>query len=54
MSKQQAVEKLLEMGAENLKQEDRFGNTRSGWWLDGVWLAPACDPIRAVAVVEGN
>jgi hypothetical protein len=31
----EAIEKLRGTGAELLKREDRFGETRTGWWLDG-------------------
>jgi isocitrate lyase len=47
-TKAAAIEELREMGAECLKREDRFGETKSGWWLDGVWLAPTNDPVSAL------
>lgn len=54
MSKRDAEAALLEKGAERLKAEDRFGETRVGWWLDGVWLAPLNDPKAALAAINGN
>ena len=51
--KSQAVLDLLEAGAELLKQEDRHGETRSGWWLDGCWLAPGNDPEAALRAIRG-
>jgi hypothetical protein len=51
--KADAIEALRERGAENLKAEDRFGDTRVGWWLDGVWLAPANDPVAALRTLNG-
>ena len=50
--KEQAIQKLLAAGAENLKKEDRFGDTKTGWWIDDVCLGK--DPVEAVRVMEGN
>jgi hypothetical protein len=38
MSEQDRINKLLESGAVKEKREDRHGDTKSGWWLDGVYL----------------
>lgn len=54
MSAEDAIKKLLEMGAELLKAENRFGEIKTGWWLDGVWLAPKNKPVDALRIVEGN
>jgi hypothetical protein len=50
----QAIKELKEMGADCLKREDRFGETRSGWWIDGVWLAPTSDPVAALRYARGS
>ena len=49
-----AERELREMGAELLKQEDRFGDTKSGWWLDTVFLGPKNDPEYCLRVVRGG
>lgn len=46
-----AIEELLERGAENVCKEDRFGDTRSGWWIDDVYLGK--DPIAALRDAKG-
>lgn len=51
MTKEQAITKLLEMGAENMKKENRFGETKSGWWIDNVYLGK--NPIEALRVANG-
>jgi hypothetical protein len=49
MTNEQAASELREMGAELAKMEDRHGDTKSGWWLDGVYLGKkATDAISAV------
>lgn len=45
---------LLEMGAELLKAEDRHGETKTGWWMDGVYLGPKSDPRHCLNVLRGN
>ena len=54
MTNAEAIKKLTEMGATNERREDDHGQTRLGWWLDEVWLAPSADPKDAVRVVSGN
>ena len=49
-----AENRLREMGAVLEKREDRFGETKSGWWMDGVYLGPKSDPRHALRVLEGN
>ena len=42
---------LLETGATLEKREDRQGDTRTGWWLDGVFLG---ESVReALAAIRG-
>ena len=36
---EEARRKLIEAGAKCEKKEDREGKTRSGWWMDSVFLA---------------
>jgi len=52
--KAEAVRELEAMGAERLKREDRFGDTKSGWWLDVVYLGPISDPEYCLRVVRGG
>ena len=47
----EAVAKLMEMGAAKERREDSNGKTITGWWLDGVWLAPVTKPQDAVRAV---
>jgi hypothetical protein len=51
-----AAEKKLveEYGATLEKREDKWGETKSGWWMDGVWLAGPHDPDDALRGIEGN
>jgi hypothetical protein len=49
--KENAAAELIERGAENIKKEDRFGDTRSGWWMDQTFLAK--DPVLALGVLLG-
>ena len=40
---QAAIDNLREAGAVLEKKEDREGKTRSGWWIDDVYLgSDAC------------
>lgn len=42
-----AAIELNNAGASLEKREDRFGDTRTGWWLDGVYLGKkATDALR--------
>lgn len=52
--KQAAEKALVEMGAERLKAENRFGETKTGWWLDTVFLGPLSDPVYCLNVVKGG
>ena len=45
---------LLERGATLEKREDAHGDTKTGWWMDGVWLAPTNKPVLALASLDGN
>ena len=38
MTTNEAEKRLIEAGAVREKREDVDGKTRSGWWLDGVFL----------------
>ena len=49
-----AVIELLGRGCVLEKKEDRFGDTKSGWWQDGVWLGPKSDPEYCLRVLMGN
>jgi len=54
MTNNEAIDRLIEMEASHEKKEDSFGETKSGWWMDTVWLAPYSQPREALAVIEGN
>lgn len=47
-----AIATLEAAGATNERREDRHGETRSGWWLDDVFLAR--DPREAVRLMRGD
>jgi hypothetical protein len=47
-----AARELIVMGAVYEKAEDRFGETKSGWWFDTVFLGS--DPVDALRVAKGN
>ena len=49
-----ATQTLIEMGAKNERREDSEGKTKSGWWLDGVWLAPSNRPMDAIRCLKGG
>ncbi len=51
LSKADAIKILKEHGAENVIKEDRFGDTKAGWWLDDVFLGK--DPVLACSVILG-
>lgn len=53
MTKNEAIDRLIEMGATHEKKEDHFGDTKSGWWMDTVWLAPYSKPQDALQAIEG-
>jgi len=53
MSTAEAISKLESVGAVRAKAEDGSGTTRSGWWLDGVYLALVADPKAAWAAING-
>lgn len=49
-----AVQELEERGAYLATQEDRIGDTCSGWWMDDVWLALENEPVAALNALDGN
>ena len=49
-TEQAAIDNLREAGAVLEKKEDRDGKTRSGWWIDDVYLGRnAIDAWRAIS-----
>ena len=54
MTNAEARQKLIDMGAEHLKREDNFGDTKNGWWMDDCFLAPYRQAKAALAAIEGN
>lgn len=53
MNATNAKQVLIEMGAKNERREDSHGETRTGWWMDGVWLAPSSRPMDAIRMLKG-
>ena len=53
MSISEAMAKLIEAGAAYETKEDEHGDTRSGWWMDTVWLAQYSKPQDALQAIEG-
>ena len=38
MTTKQAEQKLIDAGAVRERRENEHGETKTGWWLDGVFL----------------
>ena len=53
MTNAEAMQRLNEAGAKLEKREDSHGVTRSGWWMDDVWLAPTNQPKAALEALRG-
>ena len=53
MTNAKEIELLIEAGATHEKKETEQGETKSGWWMDTVWLAPYRMPQLALQVLEG-
>ena len=45
-------DELEKRGARHEKREDRHGDTKTGWWMDDVYLAR--EPGDALRVLNGN
>lgn len=52
--KDEAITQLEEAGAYLARQEDRHGDTKSGWWVDDVWIGPTADPEAALRNLRGQ
>lgn len=52
MTREQATTILIEAGAKLERREDSHGETKSGWWIDGVFLSK--NAVDAVAFLQGN
>lgn len=52
MKRSDAILELLSRGYENAKKQDRFGETKAGWWCDDVFLGK--DPVEALRKANGN
>jgi hypothetical protein len=52
LTKAEAVVLLIDAGAVLEKREDRHGDTKTGWWLDGAWLSN--DPREAVRLMNAD
>lgn len=48
------ISELKDAGAEIAKREDSHGDTKLGWWLDGVYLAPVNRPQDALRAIKGS
>ena len=44
-------DELIEIGCEYAKAEDRWGDTKAGYWLDGQFLGT--DEKTATEAIEG-
>jgi hypothetical protein len=53
MSNEEAVQILKDRGAKLEKKENSHNETKSGWWMDDVWLAPANQPKQALRELDG-
>ena len=53
MTNTEATTRLLEMGATHERKEDHHGDTKDGWWMDTVWLAPYSQPKLALEAIQG-
>jgi hypothetical protein len=53
MSKQQAIQELINRGARHEKKETYDGETKSGWWMDTTFLAPYRMPELALQILLG-
>lgn len=47
------IKELIEIGATHEKKETEQGETKSGWWLDTVFLAPYSMPELALLKIQG-
>ena len=47
------IERLLDLGAKHETKKDQFGDIKSGWWQDTVYLAPYNEPKLAIEAIEG-
>lgn len=52
LNEKDAIAILKDAGAFREKREDRFGDTKTGWWVDGVFLAK--DAVDAVRQMRGE
>lgn len=53
MTNAEAINQLIESGATHEKKETEQGETKSGWWMDTVWLAPYKMPQLALQKLRG-
>lgn len=53
MTEAEAIKELIEAGATHEKKETERGETKSGWWMDIVWLAPYKEPVIALSALRG-
>jgi hypothetical protein len=51
ISKDEAIKELKAVGAEFARRENAHGETKSGWWLDGVYLGK--DAASAIEALRG-
>jgi hypothetical protein len=50
-SQRRAAVQLIDAGCVKEKKEDRFGETKSGWWQDTVFLG--VNPVEALQALRG-
>lgn len=51
--KNEQIKELIEIGATHEKKKTEQGETKSGWWMDTVFLAPYSMPERALLKIQG-
>jgi hypothetical protein len=51
--KELAIKELIASGATHEKKENSSGETKSGWWMDTVFLAPYGMPELAISILKG-
>ena len=50
---QEQIEELISLGCTYEKKETEQGETKSGWWMDTVFLAPYKMPGLALSIIKG-
>lgn len=51
-TRDEAAAECIARGYVNEKKENRFGETKAGWWCDDVFLGK--NPVDALRLANGN